>query len=198
MTPDARFSMNQPLSLNERLCRAGQHIVRARLFFDLWFYFGGAETKPHIIETMREYNEFFRFTPHAYLVTYVVHIAAVFDKRRDTINLIRLAQEMKAARLIQGQTITEVDALLARAAPVISKVTILRHNAFAHLSASISYDAAFKKAKVTAVQLRDLTELALKIVNHLLLARGLKDEAFTSLPLEAAEAMMKALAAKTP
>jgi uncharacterized protein YfeS len=144
---------------------------------------------------MREYNEFFRFTPHAYLVAYVVYIAGMFDKRKDTINLIRLSQEMKAAHLIQGQTITEVDALLASVTPLVSKVTILRHNAFAHRSASISYDAAFKKAEVTADQLRDLTELALKIVNRLLLARGLKDEVFTSLPLEAAKAMMKALAA---
>jgi HEPN superfamily AbiU2-like protein len=190
--------MHQPISLDECLYRAGQHVVRSRLFFDLWFYFEGAETRPNIVETMREYNEFFRFTPHAYFVAYVVHIAGMFDKRKDTISLTRLAREMKAAHQIQGQAITEVDALLAQATPVASKVIILRHNAFAHRSASISYDAAFKKAAVTAAQLRDLTELALKIVNRLLLARGLKGEVFTPLPLEAAEAMMKALAAKTP
>lgn len=169
--------------------------MRARLFFDLWFYFVGAETRPNIIETMREYNEFFRFTPHAYFVSYVVHIAGMFDKRKDTINLTRLAQEMKAAHLVHGQAITEVEALLAQATPLVSKVTVLRHNAFAHRSASISYDAAFEKAAVTAAQLRDLTELALKIVNRLLLARGLKDEVFTPLPLEDAKAMMKALTA---
>jgi len=28
--------------------------VLSRLFFDLWFYFGGAETRPKIIETMGE------------------------------------------------------------------------------------------------------------------------------------------------
>ena len=110
--------MRQPLPLDERLYRAGQHVVRSRLFFDLWFYFEGAETRPNIIETMREYNEFFRFTPHAYFVAYVVHIAGMFDKRRDTINLTRLAQEMKAAHQIQGHAITEVDALLAQATPV--------------------------------------------------------------------------------
>jgi hypothetical protein len=144
---------------------------------------------------MREYNDFFRFTPHAYLVAYVVHIAAMFDRRRDTISLVRLAHEMSAARLIQGQTITEVEALLAKATHIVSKVTLLRHNAFAHRSASISYDVAFKKAAVTAAEMRDLTEIALKIANRLLLARGLNDEVFTPLPLATAEAMMKALAA---
>jgi AbiU2 len=186
--------MCQPLPLDERLYRAGQHVVRSRLFFDLWFYFEGAETRSKIIETMREYNEFFRFTPHAYFVAYVVHIAAMFDKGTNTISLMRLMHEMKKARLIRGQAITELDALLAEATPIVSKVTILRHYAFAHRSATI-YNATFEKAAVTATQLSDLTEIALKIANRLLLARGLKDEVFTPLPLEAAKAMMKALAA---
>jgi hypothetical protein len=33
------MSASVPLSLNQRLDRIGQHIVRARLFLDLWFYF---------------------------------------------------------------------------------------------------------------------------------------------------------------
>ena len=186
--------MCQPLPLDERLYRAGQHVVRSRLFFDLWFYFEGP-TRPKIIETMWEYNEFFRFAPHAYFLAYVMHIAAMFDRRKDTISLIRLSHEMKAADQIRGQVTIEVDTLLAQAIPIVSKVTTLRHYAFAHRSARISYDDAFKKAAVTAAQLRDLTELALKIANRLLLARGLKDEVFTPLPVEAAKAMMKALTA---
>jgi AbiU2 len=192
---NSHADLRQPLPLDERLYRAGQHVVRSRLFFDLWFYFEGADTRPSIIETMREYNEFFRFAPHAFFVAYVVHIAGMFDKRKDTITLTRLAQEVKAAaHQKQSRGIAEVDALLAKATPMASKVIVLRHNAFAHRSARISYDAAFKKAAITAAQLRDLTELALKIVNRLLLARGLRDESFTPLPLEAAQAMMKALA----
>jgi AbiU2 len=184
----------QALPLEERLYRAGQHVVRARLFLDLWFYFEEKTTRDEIIETMREYNEFFLFTPHAYLLSYVIHIAAMFDRTRDTISLPRLAKEMKAAGLIQGQEAAEVDALLDKAAPIAAKVTILRHHAFAHRSASISYDDVFKLAAVKPDQLRDLTVVALKIANRLLLARGLKDECFTTLPREAAEAMMKVLA----
>lgn len=88
----------QPLPLEDRLYRAGQHVVRARLFLDLWFYFEQKITRDEIIETMREYNEFFRFTPHAYFVSYVIHIAAMFDRAKDTISLTRLAREMKAAQ----------------------------------------------------------------------------------------------------
>ena len=44
----------QPLPLNQRLDRIGQHIVRARLFLDLWFYFEG-DSRRKIIEIMQEF-----------------------------------------------------------------------------------------------------------------------------------------------
>jgi hypothetical protein len=184
----------QTLPLDERLDRACQHVVRARLFLDLWFYFEEKTTRHKIFETMERYNEFFRFTPHAYFLSYVIHIAAMFDRTRDTISLPRLAKEMKDARVIQGQEATKVDALLDEAAPIAAKVNTLRHGAFAHRSARISYDGIFKLAAVKPDQLRDLTEVALKIANRLLLARGLRDQYFSTLPRDDAIAMMKALA----
>src|ERR1700730_11416885 len=100
-------TQREVLPLEAPLSRAGQHVVRARLFLDLWFYFEEKTTRAKIIDAMREYNEFFRFTPHAYLAAYVIHIAAMFDKTRGTISLTRLANEMKAARLIPGEQAQE-------------------------------------------------------------------------------------------
>jgi hypothetical protein len=188
----------QPLPLNERLDRIGQHIVRARLFLDLWFYFEERDSRRKIIETMRDYNEFFRFTPHAYLVAYVIYMAGVFDKRRDTISLAPLVREVKAAGNLKGHDAATVDALVVEAKPIADKVGILRHKAFAHRSAHISYNDVFKMAAVKPNQLRDLTDIALKIANRLLLARGLPDQHFTEPPREAAQAMMKVLGAKQP
>jgi hypothetical protein len=193
--PKKRLTLpQQPLPLDKRLYHAGQHVVRARLFLDLWFYFEEKTTRAKIIGTMREYNEFFRFTPHAYFVAYVMHIAAMFDRTKDTISLTRLAHEMKVGKFIQREDAAQVDSLLVEAAPMAEKVIVLRHLAFAHRSASFSYNAVFKLAAIKPDQLRDLTEIALKVANRLLIARGLKDEHFTPLPREAAEAMMKALA----
>jgi hypothetical protein len=59
--------------------------------------------------------------------------------------------------------------------------------------AALQRGAAFKKANVTADQLRDLTDIALKIVNRLLLARGLRDHMFNYMPREEAEAILEAL-----
>jgi AbiU2 len=172
----------QPLSLNERLDRIGQHILRARLFLDLWFYFEERDSRRRIIETMQDYNEFFRFTPHAYLVAYVIYMAGVFDKRRDTISFAPLIREVKAAGHLKGHDAAIVDALLVEAKPIAEKVRILRHEAFAHRSADISYNDVFKRAAVKPDQLRELTDIALKIANRLLLARSLPDQCFNELP----------------
>jgi AbiU2 len=186
---------SQMLPLNERLDRIGQHVVRARLFLDLWFYFEGPSRRG-IVDIMEEYNEFFRFTPHAYLTTYVIYMAGVFDTRRGTINLSSLAREVKTVGKLKASDASIVDALLAKAKPLANKVAILRHKAFAHRSAQISYNDVFKLAAVKPDQLRDLTDLALKVANHMLLACGLRDQCFSKLPRQAAEAMMKNLAGK--
>lgn len=184
----------QPLPLNERLYRIGQHIVRGRLFLDLWFYFEERDSRRKIIGIMREYDQFFRFTPHAYFATYVIYMAGVFDKRKDTISLASLIREVKAAGCLMALDAATVDALLVKARPIADKVTVLRHKAFAHRSAHLSYDDVFKMAAVKPYQLRDLTEMALNIANSLLVARGLPDQHFNKCPREAAEAMMKSLA----
>jgi hypothetical protein len=41
---------------------------------------------------MRRFNEFFRFDPHAHFVAFVVHMAALFEKRR----------HHKPAELVEG------------------------------------------------------------------------------------------------
>jgi hypothetical protein len=185
--------LSRPLPVDERLERAAQLVIRSRIFFDLWFYFEEAKARPPTLHVTECFGEFFRFEPHAHFVAFVVHMAGLFERRYGTINLQGLAKEMKRAELIPAKTATEVDKLLEKAAPLVSKVTILRSNLFAHRSASLSYAAAFEKARVTADQLRDLTEIALEIANRLLLARGLQDHCFNYLPRQDAEAMLEAL-----
>jgi hypothetical protein len=185
--------MQKVLPIDDRIERAAQLVLRSRVFFDIWFYFEGSDTRPALLDTMQEYSEFFRFAPHAHFVAFVISIVAIFDRRRDTISLRQLAREMTQSKLLSAQAQTDVDVLLRRTEPLVSKVTILRHNAFAHRSITISYDEAFKKAAVTPFQLRELTELALLIANQLGQARGRDAHFFNEMPRDDAAAMLKAL-----
>src|SRR5712692_5328269 len=116
--------MPRILPIDDRLERAAQLVLRSRIFFDIWFYFEGRDTRPAIIDVMRCFNEFFRFDPHAHFVAFVVHIAALFETRKDTISLPALAKEMKAAKLIPARDAEKVEALLGQADQLASKVTI--------------------------------------------------------------------------
>jgi hypothetical protein len=180
------------MPLKVRIARVAQHVIRARLFLDLWLYFEEDRTRRKIIETMREYGEFFRFTSHAYLVTYVVYMAGVFETRQDTISLVVLTREMKATGHLDGQD-EALSSLLSSAKLIAKKVAILRNNAVAHRTVSMSYDDVFKLADITPGELRDLTDIALKIANRLLLSCGLQDQHFTDFPREDAMRMMTTL-----
>lgn len=82
--------MQERLPLDQRLETAANLIQRARIFFDIWFVYEGAETRPAILDTMNEYPEFFRFDIHAHIVAFIVHISALFETRLDTVNFPRL------------------------------------------------------------------------------------------------------------
>lgn len=183
----------QRLSLENRLDRIGQHTVRARLFLDLWSYFSEEKTYHQIIDVMRDYNEFFRFAPHAFLATYIIYIAGIFERRNDTINLPLLISNSKKSSKISDRESAEIDRLILQAKPIADKITILRHNAFAHRNANVSYNDVFRQADVSPDQFRELTDLTLNIVNRLLQAHGMRNQYFTDLPQRAAESMMVAL-----
>lgn len=184
----------QQLALDQRLDRLGQHVVRARLFLDLWYYFEADDTRQYIIETMGEYSDFFRFTPHAYLLTYCIYIAGVFERRRDTINFAALIRDMAAGGHLQGSHEAAVSALISAAEPIAKKVTILRHNAFAHRTRRMSYNDVFDISKVTPIEMRELTNVALKLFNAMAEALGIKKQYFNELPTEDAKSMMADLA----
>lgn len=182
--------MATPFPFDERLETAAQHLIRTRIFYDIWWFFVDTETRPAIEDAMNRYKAFFRLDPHAHFVSFIVHITELLETRRDTINLPNLAKELEDSGRMGTTTAAEVNALLQQADPLASRVRILRDNLFAHRSA---YDEAFEKVAVTPDELHELTEIALKIVNQLRRSLGLNPHIFDWLPLSDAEEMLKAL-----
>jgi hypothetical protein len=73
-------------------------------------------------------------------------------------------------------------------------VALLRHNLFAHRSRSMTYACVFERAKLTPHDLRELTEVALNIVNLLIEAQGCPTRVYSELPREEAQRLLDALA----
>jgi len=143
---------------------------------------------------MRQYNEFFRFAPHGFFVSYIIYIAGVFDLSEETISFRWLVPEVRREGRLDNNSEGAIEGLAKKADPIVAKVRVLRHKAIAHRDARISYNDVFEMAEVTPDQLRELTDSALEMVNLLYRACGMQEQFFTALPKEAAEGMMLALA----
>lgn len=180
--------------LDEKIRIAGDLSIRARIFFDIWWFYESADTRRKVSGTMNEYSEFFRFDSHAHFAAFVVHVAMLFEKRHDTVNLSSLVREAEASRSFPAVTVAQAEQLLSHARPLVEKVAILRSNLFAHRSNSLSYADAFRKASVSADELRDLTDRSLTIVNLLLGARGEQERCFHRAARDDAEKLLNDLA----
>ena len=181
------------LPFEERLERAAHLTVLARRFFDVWWLYEGADTRPGILGVMNRFPEFFRFDSHAHDIAMVTHLALLFENRPDTINFSALILEAEAGNLAPAAALVKAKSTLDSVSALRPKIAVLRSNLIAHRSASISYDNAYAKAAITPFQLRDLTEAARSIINVLLISRGLQECFFAPSTIAHTRAMLQAL-----
>lgn len=124
----------------------------------------------------------------------VIHLAGLFENRRDTINFGALISE--AERSGTDETaIANARSRMSEVGSIHPKVAILRSNLFGHRSASLSYEDAFEKAAIKPDQIRDLTVAGLDIANCLLAARGLNEQLFHDVPRRDLEKLINDLGA---
>jgi hypothetical protein len=90
-------------------------------------------------------------------------------------------EEAKTKKRLE-RDITAAEKALQEAKPILKKLLIIRHNLFAHRSASLSYEKAFKKAAITPNEIRRLTEIGIETINLLRTALGQTDYVFSELP----------------
>ncbi|MEP6786554.1 MAG: HigA family addiction module antitoxin [Sphingomonadales bacterium] len=161
---------------------AGALIVRSRVFFDAWFLSAGVEGRAEFRPFWDEMWSFWRFNEHALLFSYIVHMAGIFEARKDTINLHQIWQLHRDHPCIENVR-ASVDKLFAEALEPSKGITILRSTVVAHRSATLAYNEAFRKARITPNAMRELTETALKIVNQLRSLHGLNSGFFDELAI---------------
>lgn len=185
------------LPLHERLDTAAQLAVRARVFFDVWWFYENVETRPIVKKTWERFDQFCIFDTHAHILAFTVQIAALFDKRKRTISFGNLINELESTGTLSSQALTKPKDDFRCASLIADKVKILRHNLFAHRSASMSYEAAFRAANLTPTEIQELTEIALRIANALRSVLGMKWVSFNGHPRHDLETMFRRLSQPT-
>lgn len=165
--------LKKELPLRERLRTATQLASRTRVFFDIWWHYEGIDTRGEILDRLNVYPEFFRFDIHAHFVSFIIHIAALFEERTDSVNIRKLVEDSARQLPIPTSSKVKIARALVGAKSTIPKISILRGNLFAHRSAKISYKRAFELADVTPDELRALSDCSFQVLD--LLAREMSE-----------------------
>ena len=160
------------LAVNDQLEIAGALVIRSRVFFDAWYLSAGFDGRSSHFDFWDEYWAFWRFNEHALLFAFIVHMAGLFETREDTVNLRQIWVTVKFDASEKEKQ--EAEKLLQDTSILTKAVMMLRNNAMAHRSASLSYNSAFDKAQVTPDQLRQLNGIAFELVNIMRSVVGLK------------------------
>lgn len=130
-----------PLPFAQRHAKAARLVARARNFFDGW---GQAQEK-----------EAEGIEARAYFTALLAHVAALFETRRDTINLPTLGQDAGP------------DDQLNHAMALARRINNLRNDDFSNRVDLATFADAFKRAQVGPDEIDELLGLAQAIIDRL-------------------------------
>lgn len=173
----------QTLHLHEYVNDLHATITDARFSFDIWWTFRVDEDVKEYSEQISRYQMFFGPTIEAHLLSCLVRLYRIYEKRKDTISITQLLLRAKSNTSIQGHVLSEIKSdYEQKAKPIWIKVNILRNEVYGHRSNEKSVDDAFKKAGVTPGDLRELISVTEELLNKFTLNYNDSTHAFNLSP----------------
>jgi AbiU2 len=173
--------VSNKLSLDTRLEVLTQQIVRARIYYDLWWLVTGSPSRELIIDQLNQFSDFFRFDNHAHFVSLIVHCTTVWDKNPNAISLPKLAGEILEPQRFSDHNATRLKiSELEKGAAGLLKI---RHNAVAHRNAVMDYAGVFEQANVIPDQIPTMLTEWLEVTNLLRQLKEMQPQCFRETPL---------------
>lgn len=151
---------------------------------DLWWFCHGNPTRAENLDTMNEYNEFFRFDEHSHLTSFIVHLATLFDRRSDAVKINEVLVNTHKSHPVRSKQFSLPKNLPNSIQAKAKKLLVLRHEAFVHRSKYLSYNDVFKSAQITSDELFQLTNETAEVLNLILKAQNRPQFSFWELHKE--------------
>lgn len=153
------------LSLERQVDTLARLTERSRVYFDLYKFIEGADTRSKVLDQMNEYYWYFRWQGHIFRYALIVELGALFENSTESIcfhSVLRRAKPQLNHKLYE--TISE---RLKHAEPFAQKITKLRNKAFAHRDSFTDFDQVFREAAITLNEIEELIEIARHICEQL-------------------------------
>jgi len=183
--------------LADRLARAADLAVRARVHLDLFVFTKLSDHVSKHEEALDRYDDYFRFSRTANEWAFYVRINNLFTRKTDTDNLPLLLEELEGLSLITPVIAGEVRAHLDRLNPIRKSVKHIRDKAIAHQDDSLAQSEIYREAQISLNLLTLLSDGSLEIANTLAATHGQVPKAFFDAPKQTLERLLIDIAAKS-
>ena len=168
-----------------------QHAITvAGLNYEVWWVYKEKESRKCFVDTLNAYGIFFQTSLHAHFVAMIVSLYRIYETRKDTINLPQLFKLLKDESSMPSHEIERIESEIEKIKPLWIKVSILRNNMFGHRSNVFDHAGIWKKANITASQLKELIDETKRILNEVTVLWNRSSHAFN---LTATEDTMRLL-----
>jgi hypothetical protein len=101
------------MTIQQQLDILGKVLLRARIFFDIWWIYEGRPNRPKYLKAMNCYPEFFRYDSASHQIAYIMLLCQLFEDKPNTNSLQRTLAEAKKAN-ITGDRILVADQALEK------------------------------------------------------------------------------------
>jgi hypothetical protein len=141
-------------------------VISASLSYDVWWVFKGYETRSAYLKTMNQHPTFFYACIHSHFVALLIALYSLYETRKDTHNIPRMIYKIKNLEGVTPYAVARLNELYERARPLWVKVSVLRNNAYAHRSDSMSVPDVFAEAGVKPDELKELVDITKDLLNE--------------------------------
>jgi len=163
----------QASSMKDRIKQVADRVTFASMNYRIWRIYTEPGDRTKYLGVLQRYNSFFRTSLQAHFAATIITLYGLYETRRESISLARLAQELSDPKLH-----SELQPMLDEANSIWrKKITILRNDVYAHLS-DIDFGAKFSEAGISANEIERLIKLSKDLVNKLSYADGRSSFAF--------------------
>jgi hypothetical protein len=152
----------QASSMKDRIKQVADRVTFASMNYRIWRIYTEPSDRAKYLGVLQKYNPFFRTSLQAHFVATIITLYGLYETRRESISLTRLAQELSDAKVR-----SELQPLLDEANGIWrKKITILRNDVYAHLS-DIDFGAKFSEASISPNEIESLIKLSKDLVNKI-------------------------------
>jgi AbiU2 len=163
----------QTSSMTDQIKQVADRITFASMNYRIWRIYTAPGDQTRYLRVLRDYNSFFLTSLRAHFVATVITLCGLYETRRESISLTRLAWDVSEPKLR-----SDLQPMLDKANTIWrKKITILRNDVYAHLS-DIDFEVKFAEANISPDEIEALIKLSKNLLNKLSYANDRSTFAF--------------------